>query len=609
MDSTRRQFLRTVGVAAGAAVAPAAASDMARAQETADWQMFGHDVANTGYSPTVSGPTEDVGPTWRFETGNDVRSSAAVADGTVYVGSEDNTVYALDAETGSQQWQFATDASVVSSPAVVDGTVYVGSLDDTVYALAADTGTLEWEFSTDGEVASSPTVSDGVVYVGSRDTHVYALDAAEGGQLWRYETGFWVETAPAVVDGTVYAGSEDNSVYALAAETGDEQWTFETGGTVSSSPTVVDGLVYVGSLDTNLHALDASTGNRQWSYDTGGAVTASPAVVPAADAPTVADGGVAYIGSRSHELHAVDTGTGEQLWTFDTGRPVVGGAAVADGVVYVGSESASVYALDGADGTVRWEFTAGSSIWASPAVVADTVYVGSRDASVYALTTGAVETTVQTPSGTAPDGTGGTADGGETDGTSGGITDTLLAYRFLLWPVLVASGVGAIAAAFYGASRAGLFEAFGDVGAQPSEYDREPTADSDDPESPLWEVVRDDVISRAEETDSTATEDILVTKYVDSETLSAPMVAYEIESFRDDPTHIRLVEVPESSLSPEDVGSLPGSGDEWALTDEGLVFEATLSPGETRKTLVARRDVDPGEDEQLLDRPDITVGE
>jgi len=58
-----------------------------------------------------------------------------VTDGTVYIGSRDNKIYALSAEEGTEQWSFETEGSVLSSPTVVDGAVYVGSQDNTVYAL------------------------------------------------------------------------------------------------------------------------------------------------------------------------------------------------------------------------------------------------------------------------------------------------------------------------------------------------------------------------------------------------------------------------------------------------------------------------------------------
>ena len=61
-------------------------------------------------------------------------SSPAVANGIVYVGSNDKNLYALDAKTGAKLWSYATGNSVESSPIVTNGMVYVGSDDGKVYA-------------------------------------------------------------------------------------------------------------------------------------------------------------------------------------------------------------------------------------------------------------------------------------------------------------------------------------------------------------------------------------------------------------------------------------------------------------------------------------------
>ena len=55
---------------------------------------------------------------WKFKTGGRVISSPAVAGGTVYVGSSDGNIYAVDRATGAQRWKFATKGPVHSSPAV-----------------------------------------------------------------------------------------------------------------------------------------------------------------------------------------------------------------------------------------------------------------------------------------------------------------------------------------------------------------------------------------------------------------------------------------------------------------------------------------------------------
>jgi PGF-CTERM protein len=87
------------------------------------------------------------------------RGAAQQADGpTVYVGSRDSKVYAVDAGTGTEQWAFEIGDNVESSPTVVNGTVYVGSFDHNLYAVDAAEGEREWAFETGGEVWSSPTV-------------------------------------------------------------------------------------------------------------------------------------------------------------------------------------------------------------------------------------------------------------------------------------------------------------------------------------------------------------------------------------------------------------------------------------------------------------------
>ena len=64
-----------------------------------------------------------------------------------------------------------------SSPAIgSDGTVYVGSYDKKLYAINGKSGVKLWEFNTGNQVNSSPAIgSDGTVYVGSFDKKLYAI--------------------------------------------------------------------------------------------------------------------------------------------------------------------------------------------------------------------------------------------------------------------------------------------------------------------------------------------------------------------------------------------------------------------------------------------------
>ena len=65
-----------------------------------------------------------------------VAAPAIGADGTVYYGSGDHNVYALDGATGGLKWSFPTGADTLSSPAIgADGTVYIAGNDGKVYAI------------------------------------------------------------------------------------------------------------------------------------------------------------------------------------------------------------------------------------------------------------------------------------------------------------------------------------------------------------------------------------------------------------------------------------------------------------------------------------------
>ena len=312
---------------------------------------------------------------WAFETGDSVWSSPTVVNGTVYVGSHDANLYAVDAGSGSEQWRFETGDLVRSSPIVVDGTVYVGSADNDLYAVGASEGREQWRFGTVGEVLSSPTLASGTVYVGSGNNSLFAVAADSGNEQWSFVARGRVCSSPTVADGTVYVGSRDGTLYAVAAGTGNEQWRFGTGLQLLSSPTLGDGTVYVGS-DQSLYAVNAGSGSEQWAFETGGRVVSSP---------TVADGTV-YVGSADNNLYALNAADGTEEWRFETGDYVYASPTVADGKVYVGSGNGTLYALNAAEGTEEWRFETGGNIaYSSPTVADGTVYVGTSGGTLYAV--------------------------------------------------------------------------------------------------------------------------------------------------------------------------------------------------------------------------------
>lgn len=281
------------------------------------WAMFGCDLTRAGYSVSAGPCTNNL--LWTCETGGAIYSSPAVAEGKVYVGSSDNNVYAIDAETGNRVWNYTTGGWVDSSPAVADGGVFVGSWDGILYALDAETGNLVWKYTTGDAIVSSPSVADGKVFVGSSDGKFYALDAETGNLVWWYTVGDYIDSSPAVVDGKVFFGSWDGFVYALGAETGNRVWRYNTGDAIVSSPAVVDGKLYIGSMNGKMYCLDAESGSLEWTYTTGGPIKGSPAVTC----------GKVFIGSVDGNVYALDAETGTIIWKSTIEAPLYSSPAVA----------------------------------------------------------------------------------------------------------------------------------------------------------------------------------------------------------------------------------------------------------------------------------------
>lgn len=331
-------------------------------------------------APPVRKPGQQI---WAFPTGDEVHTAPAVANGVVYIGSNDHNLYAVDAATGKKRWAFPTGSVVYSSPAVANGVVYFGSGDDALIALDAATGEKRWAFPAANTVDGSPLVAGDVVYVGSEDEHLYALDAATGTKRWsfRCRKDGSVKSRPAVAGGLVYVGSWDDHLYALDAATGKKRWEFGGSYIMDSPPVVAGGLVYATS--TRLYALDAATGKQRWTR-TGRKYSIPGAGYRALLSPAVA-GGVVYVGDEVQNLYALDAATGGQRWVFRTGGSIFSTPAVAGALVYFGSKDKNLYAVETATGRKRWAFPTGGEIDSPVTVAGGVAYVGSKDHSLYAV--------------------------------------------------------------------------------------------------------------------------------------------------------------------------------------------------------------------------------
>jgi len=368
-----------------------------------EWAMFRHDL---GHSGTIdSGGIFPRGTQkWAFSTDGPIHSSPAVADGTVYVGSRDSKLYALDAVTGAKRWEYETDSWVESSPVIVNGIVYFGSNDGSLYALDARSGEKLWDFKTSYPVMSVPAVAEGIVYFGGDDYYVYALDAEQGTKLWDFKTDGYVTSSPSVANGIVYSGSGGQFFYALDALSGRLRLHFKTHYPGTSSPAVSGQTVYFSIANGLLYAIDGNA--RTWLrehqikpywiqlYLFG--VPGMPVPPPqsgllwslklgrtAASSPSITDDTL-YIGS-DNKLLAVDLQSHQKRWEFEAEGTIRSTPAVVGTTIYVGSEDGRLYAVDATSGEKLWDIITAGKITSSPAVADAIIYIGSHDGNLYAI--------------------------------------------------------------------------------------------------------------------------------------------------------------------------------------------------------------------------------
>jgi outer membrane protein assembly factor BamB len=410
--------------------------------------MFRGDAQHSGLSRAKGVPTL-TGVKWKFKTNGWVVSSPTAANGTLYFGSTDHHVYAVDATTGVQRWKTKTGGRVVSSAAVVDGLVFIESYDGNLYALDAKSGEVRWKFKTAGErrftakhlhggqpateliadpfdfYLSSPAVARGVVYFGSGDGNIYAVAASSGELRWKFQTGDVVHASPALAGDTLYIGSWDSFFYALDAATGKEKWRYKTGEDhdiynqvgIQSSAVIANGVVYFGCRDSKVYALDAKSGAERWTFSNKGSwVIGTP----------IASGGRLYFTtSDSGMFHALQADSGKPVFSLKLLWPMFSSPTIAGDMLYIGSHAGKLLAIDVKGQKVAWEFATDGqkqngatytkpdgtpkyeaafsdffhddmiigvhrmmsvgAVLSSPTIVGDTVYFGSTDGNVYAL--------------------------------------------------------------------------------------------------------------------------------------------------------------------------------------------------------------------------------
>jgi len=317
---------------------------------------------------------DGIKPLWKFKCEDEIRGAPALFENTVFIGSYDNNLYALNAADGEFKWKYPTDGGVVSKPAISDGNVFFGSEDHRLHVVTARSGKIAWSHYAEGPVRSSPCIAEGHVFIGSDDGCLYAVNSMTGRSVWAFSAAAPIRSTPFVAHDFIYVGSENGEFYCLDFK-GAVKWQFKAKRGITSTPLVTEHAVYFTSLDGYLYALDPQSGWVLWKFRLGKGSVSSPVILD----------NLIFTGAADGFIYAIDLKTSKEAWRFRTEHQVTGSPVIYKDALYCASIDSHLYCLDARTGQLRWKFATEGPITGSPLVYDDIVYIGSTDHQIYAL--------------------------------------------------------------------------------------------------------------------------------------------------------------------------------------------------------------------------------
>jgi PQQ-like domain len=124
---------------------------------------------------TKTGDITKTATVWSYNKIHRSLSTPSIVDGLVYVADFSGFVHCLDAETGQPYWVFDTKAHIWGSTLVADGKVYIGTEDGDLYVLA--TGKQMKQISRidlRSPVYATPVAANGMLFIAT-PTHLFAV--------------------------------------------------------------------------------------------------------------------------------------------------------------------------------------------------------------------------------------------------------------------------------------------------------------------------------------------------------------------------------------------------------------------------------------------------
>jgi outer membrane protein assembly factor BamB len=199
-------------------------------------------------------------------------------DGKVYATNGVGDAVAFDAATGKQIWISRPGGPLRGSPTIANGNIYVISQDNQLFALDPADGKIRWQAAGSLELAgvlgtAAPAAASGTVVAGYSSGELTAYRYENGRVLWQdvlartsistvVGTLSDIDADPVIDNGRVFAIGAGGRMVALELNSGQRQWELNAGGI--ATPWVAGDWIFVVTDQAQLLCIARSNGHIRW---------------------------------------------------------------------------------------------------------------------------------------------------------------------------------------------------------------------------------------------------------------------------------------------------------------------------------------------------------
>lgn len=272
----------------------------------------------TGVGDVAALSAADGKQLWKKRPGGPLRGSGTIANGHIYVMSQDNQIFALNQEDGAVVWQEsgtvqATAIFGVAAPAATQGTVIAGFSSGELTAYRYENGRVLWgdalsrtSISTTvaalTDIDADPVIDRGRVFAIGQGGRMASYELVSGQRLW--EINIAGVATPAVAGDWVFVVSDKGRLLCVERASGKIRWISalkefhsakkKTGIVRWHGPLLAGGRLILVSTDGDLTEVDPTNGSIKTRQDMHDSMSLAP----------VAAGGILYILTDSGKLVA-----------------------------------------------------------------------------------------------------------------------------------------------------------------------------------------------------------------------------------------------------------------------------------------------------------------